>query len=463
MRILHYSLGMPPYRTGGLTKYVVDLVNYQKQKGHEVSMLYPGKFSFYQKTTVKKDGDDSNMMLHKLINPLPVPLLGGVGKPALFYQQVKHNFKEFLINLKPDIVHVHTLMGLPKEFLEICKEMKIRTIYTTHDYYGLCPKVNLLNSNNEICFDYNDGNSCISCNEKSYSMTQIKVMQSDVYKSLKDNVLMKKVRRVVNQKFKRIYSSASNNQESILDTEVITEGSVVKSNQYANLRDYSISMLNLIDGIHYNSTVAELIYKQFVVSYGKVINITHSDIKDKRKLKTIPNRIRLTFLGPLDTYKGFFTLFNTLEKVKESGLTNWILNCYGGESPKLSYDSNYYRFHGKYSYEQMQSIFDETDLLIIPSIWKETFGFIGLEALSHGVPLMVTSNAGIKDLIEPNVTGIVYEDLLRDLQRLLKEPLFISEMNKNIVDRNFHYGLEKHAQEIEKFYTEIRNHKLVLI
>jgi hypothetical protein len=25
MKILHYSLGFPPYRTGGLTKYAVDL------------------------------------------------------------------------------------------------------------------------------------------------------------------------------------------------------------------------------------------------------------------------------------------------------------------------------------------------------------------------------------------------------------------------------------------------------
>mgnify|MGYP001344578015 CR=1 FL=1 len=37
MRILHYGLGFPPYRTGGLTKYCVDLMLIQKKMGHDVA------------------------------------------------------------------------------------------------------------------------------------------------------------------------------------------------------------------------------------------------------------------------------------------------------------------------------------------------------------------------------------------------------------------------------------------
>lgn len=49
--------------------------------------------------------------------------------------------KKLIKDIKPDVVHLHTLMGLPKEFLEYLHTNKIKTVYTTHDFYGLCPKM----------------------------------------------------------------------------------------------------------------------------------------------------------------------------------------------------------------------------------------------------------------------------------------------------------------------------------
>lgn len=46
MKILHYALGFPPYRSGGLTKYCIDLLLAQKAAGHDVAMMWPGAFSF---------------------------------------------------------------------------------------------------------------------------------------------------------------------------------------------------------------------------------------------------------------------------------------------------------------------------------------------------------------------------------------------------------------------------------
>ena len=44
MRILHYCLGFPPFRTGGMTKYCMDLMNEQNKAGHEVALLWPGTY-----------------------------------------------------------------------------------------------------------------------------------------------------------------------------------------------------------------------------------------------------------------------------------------------------------------------------------------------------------------------------------------------------------------------------------
>ena len=65
MRILHYSLGFPPYRTGGLTKFTMDLMRQQVKDGHIVTLLWPGEMHFIGKNTAVKykgnvDGIHSN-------------------------------------------------------------------------------------------------------------------------------------------------------------------------------------------------------------------------------------------------------------------------------------------------------------------------------------------------------------------------------------------------------------------
>ena len=45
---------------------------------------------------------------------------------------------------KPDVIHIHTFMGLYAEFLEAAKQLQIKTVFTTHDYYAICPKGNML-------------------------------------------------------------------------------------------------------------------------------------------------------------------------------------------------------------------------------------------------------------------------------------------------------------------------------
>ena len=47
MIILHYFLGFPPYRTGGLTKYAFDLMKSQADDGNDVMALWPGEIKNY--------------------------------------------------------------------------------------------------------------------------------------------------------------------------------------------------------------------------------------------------------------------------------------------------------------------------------------------------------------------------------------------------------------------------------
>ena len=116
MRILHYALGFPPYRSGGLTKFCMDLMLQQKREQHEVALLWPGRMKLInKKVCICSSRNQHDIDSYELVNPLPVPYDEGIVEIEAFIKSCdKDVFTMFLRTYKPDVIHVHTLMGLQK-------------------------------------------------------------------------------------------------------------------------------------------------------------------------------------------------------------------------------------------------------------------------------------------------------------------------------------------------------------
>ena len=54
--------------------------------------------------------------------------------------------------------------------------------------------------------------------------------------------------------------------------------------------------------------------------------------------------------------------------------------------------------HGAYQREDLPTIFERSDLVVMPSLWQEVYGLIAREALCYGLPLIVSDAGGLKDL-----------------------------------------------------------------
>ncbi|WP_088292034.1 glycosyltransferase [Bacillus mycoides] len=458
MKILHISLGLPPYRTGGLTKYSLDLMLEQSNE-HEVFLLYPGKITVSKKVAIKKNKSHGKIGVYELVNPLPISLLNGINQPKLFMKKVdRGTYEEYLRKISPDVIHVHTLMGIHKEFFEAAKDLSIKLVFTTHDYFGLCPKVNLIDAKGDICKDFNSGHNCLSCNINAFSSPMIYVMQSYPYRYLKDSSIVKSLRKLKkNQVKKSIEASSVSEEVTKIDDNLAV--------QYVELRKYYLEMFKLLDYFHFNSSVAKEQFESFLDVKGKVISISHKDISDHRQgrysRKNSGSIVRLGYLGPIDIYKGFYSLKDTLNTLNKNGYKDWHLNVYGDfiNDPE-TYNPKNYTFHGRYEYSQLKEMFNGIDLLIVPSIWKETFGFIGLEAQSYGVPIMLSEHVGFKDLIEDGETGFIYKadgnDFANKLSLILDNPAVLEKINENISKVKFPYIMEKHTNEIINLYQEVR-------
>lgn len=236
------------------------------------------------------------------------------------------------------------------------------------------------------------------------------------------------------------------------------------ASDFVKFRDYYMQMLYLVDKIHYNSQLSKSVFEgylgQKVKAKNKVINITHGDIKNY-PMNYYINRpanqnLRLTYLGPYNESKGLNKLMKILQGVYESGYKNWHLSVYGDDkSVNRELALNNVSVYGRYSYSQLNTIFAETDLLVIPSKWNETFGFIGLEALSFGVPILVSNHVGCKDLIDPKRNGFIYNndgDLNTLLQKFISDPKIIFEV-KEAMSSDRVKEISDHVNEMVKFYS----------
>ena len=123
-------------------------------------------------------------------------------------------------------------------------------------------------------------------------------------------------------------------------------------------------------------------------------------------------------------------LCDVMRILESEGYDEIILNTYGDTNPSIEVSKNMI-VNGRYIYSDLNTIFENTDMLIVPSICNETFGFITLEALSYGVPVLISHTVGAKDLIIQNKSGIVYYN-----QEELKNYLInIFENKKEILNK----------------------------
>ena len=167
-------------------------------------------------------------------------------------------------------------------------------------------------------------------------------------------------------------------------------------------------MLSQIDCFHYNSSLTKSIYEKFLVPKESIVlPITHSKIKDLRNSaleKKESKTLRLTYLAQANPVKGFHILKQALDELWNEGCQNFQLNLFCD----VPATSPYMHFCGSsYTYDSLKNVFAETDALLAPSIWCETFGFTVLEALSYGVPVIVSNHVGAKDCV--GKCGLVVE------------------------------------------------------
>ncbi len=162
----------------------------------------------------------------------------------------------------------------------------------------------------------------------------------------------------------------------------------------------------------------------------------HWELTEKVRKKQI------LYVGRLEIVKGIFTLVDAFRKVADEFPDHKLLFMgEGGEDKNLAQaikDNNLSNQVELYPFQPQQVIRDyllSSELIVVPSAYREMFGLIGLESFACKIPVIASNVAGIPEWCIHEKTGLLFEmndadGLATCMRRLLKDKQFADSLSE---------------------------------
>jgi glycosyltransferase involved in cell wall biosynthesis len=125
--------------------------------------------------------------------------------------------------------------------------------------------------------------------------------------------------------------------------------------------------------------------------------------------------------------------------------------------------ANRVRFAGSVSLQELTRLYSQADLLVLPSIWRESYGLPVAESMASGVPVLASDCGGVPELVEKGVTGLLVPrldlealtssmgELLSDLRRLR----VMGQAARSRAERLLTW--DRSADRLEQIYLDLVN------
>lgn len=196
----------------------------------------------------------------------------------------------------------------------------------------------------------------------------------------------------------------------------------------------------------------------FYVTLGTELNINN--------MKKENNNINVSIIGrisdekiPLDFLKKLCNMIKTDKHIVIHiyGMKNKIFNKKYVEEFDNIIEYSTIKVHDFVDPNNMKSIYENTDVLLIPSIY-ETGSFTCIEAFSYGIPIICRNGYGLKHMITDGIHGYLCEnddDMIQKIINIKNDPIL---ENKNIIQKHAtKYNIIEKIVDLENIIDEINN------
>jgi glycosyltransferase involved in cell wall biosynthesis len=112
--------------------------------------------------------------------------------------------------------------------------------------------------------------------------------------------------------------------------------------------------------------------------------------------------------GRLVVEKGFQDAVAVMARLPELDLRIAGAGPYAGRLRELAADLPNVRFEGLLPQDAVVGLFRSARAVVVPTLYPEPFGYVALEALSVGTPVVVHDRGGLPELVEDSGGGMLY-------------------------------------------------------
>jgi len=279
---------------------------------------------------------------------------------TIYSFEAKKKISEMLDEIKPDIVHLHSIRHhLTKSVLTEIKKRKIPIVWTLHDYKEICPNTSF----------YDGRNICEKCKRNK--------IHSVVLNQCKKGSLLASI---------ATYFEAIVNGRGIYD-------------------DY-------IDTFIAPSKFLKNKFVEFGYDNNKIICLPNPiDTQEINPLFQSNNYF--LYLGRLEKEKGLKTLINGLSKIEQKKFELKIVGT-GEMEEELKnyvYENHLENIHflGFKQGDELIEILEKAMALVIPSEWYENYPYVALEGMACGKPIIASRIGGLPEMVEAGINGLLFE------------------------------------------------------
>lgn len=277
---------------------------------------------------------------------------------AIYSSKVAGEFESFLLEHKPDIVHVFAIhVHLTPSILKVCAKHSIPVVMSCNDYKHICPNYKLYH-HGRICGDCEGGRfykaALNRCCKNSFLFSAVSALEAYVHYGI--GVYSNNVTKYL---FSSQFMAKETNRYwgGGLDFDILRNP--FESKKY--LRSKNIG--------------------QYVLYFGRLVEEKGVDVllKAAKRLPDIP--FKIVGEGEQGAELLEFAKVNGLENVEFLG-------------PKWGGDLN--------------AVLDAARFVVVPSLWHENFPYVILQSFSCGKPVVGSDKGGIPEMVEHGSRGYVY-------------------------------------------------------
>lgn len=417
MKILMATHHFPPRHTGGVEWITLHAARWLQSHGHAVEVVCVEEIlpTASGEVQVKVD-EDLGVKVYRL--SIPSPFETGNFHQRYWNESIGAWFSGFFEKDRPDLVHLHSGYLLTVSPLATAQELHIPTVISLHDYWTICPRIQLLHPDGTRCAGPSPEHCawCLRTEQRRYrepdrlsggllgrwmekpaaarllggsSVQRIKERQSTIMQVL--------------QRCSAILAHARLARDLVLQTGV--EGGRVL------LSPYGLDISAWPDPLPPKNESITL-----RIGYlGNLIPTKGADVLVKafRFLKT-PRPVELRIYGDLE---------------KDPAFGNKLQQLAGGDER--------IHFLGRYENTRVPYLMQDIDVLVVPSLWNETGPLVTLEGLACRTPVVVSDIPNMVHQVRAEEDGLVFQtgnavSLVGQLERLAGEPELLERLRNGI-------------------------------